>query len=78
MSAADWRERLLAAPRLAVDRRLVADVPVGVPLSGGVDFSPIVPLLPAAGQKDLQPFSNGLEDAHGVVGHGFGPFAPTP
>lgn len=71
MSAEEWRERLLAALRLAVDRRMVADVPVGVLLSGGVDSSLIVALLAQAGQHDLKTFSIGFEDAHGEVGNEF-------
>jgi len=71
MSADLWRERLLAALRRAVDRRMVADVPVGVLLSGGVDSSLIVALLAQAGQKDLKTFSIGFEDAHGEVGNEF-------
>ena len=71
MLAEEWRERLLAALRLAVDRRMVADVPVGVLLSGGVDSSLIVALLAQAGQHDLKTFSIGFEDAHGEVGNEF-------
>ncbi|GAB5376854.1 MAG: N-acetylglutaminylglutamine amidotransferase [Acuticoccus sp.] len=64
-----WRDRVLAALRTAVDRRMVADVPVGVLLSGGVDSSVIVALLAEAGQQDLKTFSIGFEDAHGEVGN---------
>lgn len=66
-----WCERVLGALRTAVDRRMVADVPVGVLLSGGVDSSVIVALLAEAGQKDLKTFSIGFEDAHGEVGNEF-------
>ena len=45
----------------AVQRRLVADVPVGVLLSGGLDSSLIVGLLAHAGQKDIKTFSIGFE-----------------
>src|SRR5690606_19817536 len=45
LSPNDWKEQVLAALRLAVKRRLVADVPVGVLLSGGLDSSLIVGLL---------------------------------
>ncbi|MBB4212274.1 asparagine synthase (glutamine-hydrolysing) [Rhodothalassium salexigens DSM 2132] len=57
----DWRDRTLAALRRAVERRLVADVPVGVLLSGGVDSSLIVGLLAEAGQTGLNTFSIGFE-----------------
>ncbi|MBF0308453.1 MAG: N-acetylglutaminylglutamine amidotransferase [Magnetococcales bacterium] len=58
-----WQERVLAALRLAVKRRLVADVPVGVLLSGGLDSSLIVALLAEAGQgrAGLETFSVGFE-----------------
>jgi len=64
-----WRDRVLEALRTAVDRRMVADVPVGVLLSGGVDSSMIVALLAEAGQTGLKTFSIGFEDAHGEVGN---------
>ena len=70
-SAEEWEDRLLAALRLAVDRRMVADVPVGVLLSGGVDSSLIVGLLAEAGQTDLRTFSIGFEEAHGEKGDEF-------
>ena len=56
-TAADWREAIEAALRLAVRRRLVADVPVGVLLSGGLDSSLIVALLAEEGQSGLATFS---------------------
>ena len=40
---------------------MVADVPVGVLLSGGIDSSVIVALLAEAGQHGLQTFSIGFE-----------------
>lgn len=67
----EWREELLKALRLAVDRRMVADVPVGVLLSGGVDSSLIVGLLAEAGQTGLKTFSVGFEEAHGEKGDEF-------
>ena len=60
-SAEEWRAQLLAALRTAVERRMVADVPVGVLLSGGIDSSVIVALLADEGQKGLQTFSIGFE-----------------
>jgi asparagine synthetase B (glutamine-hydrolysing) len=47
--------------RVAVERRLVADVPVGVLLSGGLDSSLIVGLLAEAGPAGLNTFSVGFE-----------------
>ncbi len=71
MSPAEWKERVGAALRRAVAWRMVADVPVGVLLSGGVDSSLIVGLLAEAGQKGLKTFSIGFEAAHGEAGDEF-------
>lgn len=57
----EWQDVLLKALRSAVQRRLVADVPVGVLLSGGLDSSLIVGLLAEAGQTGLETFSVGFE-----------------
>ncbi len=57
----DWQDITLDRLRLAVERRLVADVPVGVLLSGGLDSSLIVGLLAEQGQKGLNTFSVGFE-----------------
>jgi asparagine synthase (glutamine-hydrolysing) len=70
-SSAEWRELLGAALRRAVERRMVADVPVGVLLSGGVDSSLIVGLLTEAGQVGLNTFSIGFEAANGEQGDEF-------
>ena len=66
-----WRDEVLEALRLAVRRRMVADVPVGVLLSGGVDSSVIVGLLAEEGQQDLATYSIGFEEAHGEKGDEF-------
>nr|WP_313635276.1 N-acetylglutaminylglutamine amidotransferase [Brevundimonas diminuta] len=71
MTAEDWRDQVLASLREAVKRRMVADVPVGVLLSGGVDSSLIVGLLAELGQKDLMTFSVGFEAANGEKGDEF-------
>ncbi len=57
--------------RAAVRRRMVADVPVGVLLSGGVDSSLIVALLAELGTADLRTFSIGFESAGGEAGDEF-------
>ena len=67
----DWEEALLSSLRTAVDRRMVADVPVGVLLSGGIDSSLVVALLAEAGQHDLKTFSIGFESAGGESGDEF-------
>ncbi|MFW6067465.1 MAG: N-acetylglutaminylglutamine amidotransferase [Myxococcota bacterium] len=56
-----WQDRVLGVMRRAVQRRLVADVPVGVLLSGGLDSSLVVGLLAEAGQEQLETFSIGFE-----------------
>ncbi len=70
-SERDWEEALLASLRTAVDRRMVADVPVGVLLSGGIDSSLVVALLAEAGQTNLQTFSIGFDSAGGESGDEF-------
>ncbi|MCV7186192.1 MULTISPECIES: N-acetylglutaminylglutamine amidotransferase [Mycolicibacterium] len=67
----DWEDAVLESLRLAVKRRLVADVPVGCLLSGGVDSSLIVGLLAEAGQTGLKTFSIGFESVNGVAGDEF-------
>ncbi|MFE9172233.1 N-acetylglutaminylglutamine amidotransferase [Streptomyces kebangsaanensis] len=61
LTAQDWTDAVLQALRTAVRRRMVADVPVGVLLSGGLDSSLIVALLADEGQEDLATFSVGFE-----------------
>jgi asparagine synthase (glutamine-hydrolysing) len=57
----EWQERVLESLRVAVRRRMVSDVPVGVLLSGGLDSSLVVGLLAEEGQRDLATFSIGFE-----------------
>jgi asparagine synthase (glutamine-hydrolysing) len=68
---AEWSEMTLEALRTAVRRRMVADVPVGVLLSGGLDSSLIVALLAEEGQRELATFSIGFADAGGRRGEEF-------
>jgi asparagine synthase (glutamine-hydrolysing) len=70
-SEKDWEDAVLESLRVAVDRRMVADVPVGCLLSGGVDSSLIVGLLAEAGQAGLQTFSIGFESVGDVEGDEF-------
>jgi len=71
ISDAEWRERVIGGLRRAVQRRMVADVPVGVLLSGGIDSSLIVALLAESGQKNLMTFSIGFEAVGGESGDEF-------
>jgi len=58
----EWEERVETSLRASVQRRLIADVPVGVLLSGGLDSSLIVSLLADNGAAGLNTFSIGFED----------------
>ena len=63
MREEEWVEAIHAALRRAVQRRNdVADVPVGVLLSGGLDSSLLVALLAELGMEDIRTFSVGFED----------------
>ena len=67
----EWEEMTLEALRQAVRRRLVADVPVGVLLSGGLDSSLIVGLLAEQGATGLNTFSIGFETVGNELGDEF-------
>ncbi|WP_328460713.1 N-acetylglutaminylglutamine amidotransferase [Actinoplanes sp. NBC_00393] len=67
----DWADAVREKLRTAVDRRMVADVPVGVLLSGGLDSSLIVALLAEQGQQGLTTFSIGFESGGGESGDEF-------
>ena len=67
----DWREAVRVTLGKAVERRRVADVPVGVLLSGGLDSSILVGLLAELGQADLRTFSIGFETVGDVQGDEF-------
>jgi asparagine synthase (glutamine-hydrolysing) len=67
-SVTDWQDALMDALRTAVERRMVADVPVGVLLSGGIDSSIVVALLAEHGQHGLATFSIGFDSVGGESG----------
>lgn len=68
----EWLEAIHDALRHAVKiRSEVADVPVGVLLSGGLDSSLLVALLAEAGVSDLRTFSVGFEDTPEEAGSEF-------
>ena len=70
-SEQEWIEEIQHALQLAVDRRLqIADVPVGVLLSGGLDSSLLVGLL-AQKHGRVNTYSVGFEDQPEERGHEF-------
>ncbi|MFC7527449.1 N-acetylglutaminylglutamine amidotransferase [Actinoplanes sp. GCM10030250] len=71
LSRGEWAEAVRDTLRIAVERRMVADVPVGVLLSGGLDSSFIVALLAEQGQHGLTTFSIGFESGGGESGDEF-------
>ena len=72
LSEKEWRAAIHDALRAAVKKRLqIADVKVGVLLSGGLDSSLLVALLAEQGADDLMTFSVGFEDQPEERGHEF-------
>jgi len=72
MSDSDWVDAIQDALQNAVrKRREIADVPVGVLLSGGLDSSLLVALLAENGVTDLHTFSVGFEDTPEEAGSEF-------
>ncbi len=68
----EWVTAIHAALLAAVKRRNdVADVPVGVLLSGGLDSSLLVALLAELGMQDIRTFSVGFDDQPEEKGNEF-------
>ena len=59
----EWLERVRATVGAAVRRRLVADVPLGALLSGGIDSSIVVALMAQASAEPVRTFTVGFPDA---------------
>jgi asparagine synthase (glutamine-hydrolysing) len=62
LSEAEWLERVRATVTGAVRRRLVADVPLGALLSGGIDSSIVVALMAQAAGEPVRTFTVGFAD----------------
>ena len=59
----EWLERVRATVDAAVRKRLVADVPLGALLSGGIDSSIVVALMAQASSEPVRTFTVGFSDA---------------
>jgi asparagine synthase (glutamine-hydrolysing) len=59
----EWLERVRATVGDAVRERLVADVPLGALLSGGIDSSIVVALMAQASSQPVRTFTVGFPDA---------------
>jgi asparagine synthase (glutamine-hydrolysing) len=64
LAAEDYAAQVLETLRESVRLRLVADVPLGVFLSGGVDSTAIVAMMSDLGVRPLRTFSVGFEEKH--------------
>lgn len=58
----DWTEELVSTLKGAVESHLMADVPLGVFLSGGLDSGSIVALMHELGVKPIRTFTIGFEE----------------
>jgi asparagine synthase (glutamine-hydrolysing) len=59
----EWLERVRATVAEAVRKRLVADVPLGALLSGGIDSSIVVALMAQTSAQPVRTFTVGFDDA---------------
>ena len=61
-SEPEWLDAVRAGVRSAVRKRLVADVPLGALLSGGIDSSIVVAVMAQESREPVRTFSVGFED----------------
>lgn len=61
-SEEEWLERVRTTVRAAVRRRLIADVPLGALLSGGIDSTVVVGLMAEASSEPVRTFTVGFSD----------------
>jgi asparagine synthase (glutamine-hydrolysing) len=61
-SDAEWTEEFVSTLKSAVESHLMADVPLGVFLSGGLDSGSIVALMHELGVKPIRTFTIGFEE----------------
>jgi asparagine synthase (glutamine-hydrolysing) len=65
LSPAEASVETLSRLTAAVERRLIADVPLGAFLSGGVDSSAVVAIMASLGHDPVSTFTIGFEDEEG-------------
>src|ERR1035438_10655460 len=70
MSEGEALERLDALLGECLRMHLVADVPLGAFLSGGIDSRAVVGLMSRAGVKDIKTFSIGYDSAESELDYG--------
>jgi asparagine synthase (glutamine-hydrolysing) len=63
LSSEDWQKKILGSLRSVVSQAMVADVPLGAFLSGGIDSSLIVALMQESSPRTISTFTIGYEDA---------------
>ena len=61
-SEAEWLEALRGAIQTAIQRQMVADVPVGLMLSGGVDSATVGTIMQQFSERPIQTFTIGFSD----------------
>ena len=61
LTVSEWHERIREGIRAATRKRMIADVPLGAFLSGGIDSSAIVAAMAEASPQPVQTFSIGFD-----------------